>query len=310
MTDAAHHDTPAIVTDGFTKRFGSLTAVKELNMTVPAGSVYGLLGPNGAGKSTTIDALVGLVHPTEGAVRVLGLDVRTSPVEIRRRTGILPDGFTPYERLTGREHLDAAACANGVAVDTDEALARVGLADAADRTAGGYSHGMSQRLGLAMALVGAPDLLVLDEPAAGLDPHGIKLLRRIIREEHARGATVLLSTHQLAQVEAVCDTVGIIDDGQLVAEDSVETLRRTVGTETTLRIRPAGSLDRARDLLRDLDGVAGVTAEGGMLVVRCDAEQEAADVIAELERSDVTLESYEKSLPGLEQVFEAYTNER
>jgi ABC-2 type transport system ATP-binding protein len=135
-------------------------------------------------------------------------------------------------------------------------------------------------------------------------------LRRIIREEHARGATVLLSTHQLAQVEAVCDTVGIIDDGQLVAEDSAEALRRTVGTETTLRIRPAGSLDRASGLLRDLDGVAGVTAEGSALVVRCDAEQDTAGVISELERSDVTLESYEKSLPGLEQVFEAYTDER
>jgi ABC-2 type transport system ATP-binding protein len=169
---------------------------------------------------------------------------------------------------------------------------------------------MSQRLGLAMALVGAPDLLVLDEPVAGLDPHGIKLLRRIIREEHARGATVLLSTHQLAQVEAVCDTVGIIDDGKLVAEDSVETLRRTVRTGTTLRIRPAGSLDRASDLLRDLDGVAGVTSEGGALIVRCDTEQEAVGVIAELEHSDVTLESYEKSHPGLEQVFEAYTDER
>lgn len=310
MTDASDHGTPAVVTDGFTKRFGSVTAVEELNMTVPAGSVYGLLGPNGAGKSTTIDALVGLVHATEGTIRVLGSDIRTSPVEIRRRTGILPDRFTPYERLTGREHLDAAGCANGVAVNTDEALARVGLADAADRTAGGYSRGMRQRLGLAMALVGAPDLLVLDEPAAGLDPHGSKLLRRIIREEHARGATILLSTHQLSQVEAVCDTVGIIDEGQLVAEDSVETLRRGVGTETTLRIRLAGSPDRASDLLQDLDGVAGVTADGSALVVRCDAEQDTAGVIAELERSDVTLESYEKSLPGLEQVFEAYTDEQ
>jgi ABC-2 type transport system ATP-binding protein len=310
MTDAPNHGTPAVVTDGFTKRFGSVTSVKELKMTVPAGSVYGLLGPNGAGKSTTIDALVGLIHATAGTVRVLGLDIRTSPVEIRRRTGILPDGFTPFGRLTGREHLNAAARANGVAVDTDEALARVGLADAANRSAGGYSRGMTQRLGLAMALVGAPDLLVLDEPAAGLDPHGVKLLRRIIREEHARGATVLLSTHQLAQVEAVCDTVGIIDDGQLVAEDSVEALRRTVGTGTTLRIRPAGSLDRASDLLRNLDGVAGVTAEDSTLVVRCDADQDTAGVISALERSDVTLESYEKSLPGLEQVFEAYTDER
>ncbi|MCD2201336.1 ABC transporter ATP-binding protein [Halobacterium sp. KA-4] len=310
MTDASDDSTPAVVTDGFTKRFGSVTAVDGLELTVPAGSVYGLLGPNGAGKSTTIDALVGLVHATEGTVRVLGMDVRTSPVKIRRRTGILPDGFTPYERLTGREHLNAAARANRVTIDTDEALARVGLADAADRTAGGYSHGMTQRLGLAMALVGAPDLLVLDEPAAGLDPHGIELLRRIVREEHARGATVMLSTHQLAQVEAVCDTVGIIDDGRLVAEDSAETLRRTVETEATLRVRPTGSIDRARELLRDLNSVTGVTADDGVLIVQCDAEQETASVIAALERSDVALESYEKSLPGLEQVFEAYTDEQ
>jgi ABC-2 type transport system ATP-binding protein len=310
MTNDSDEPTPAVVTDGFTKRFGSVTAVERLGLTVPAGSVYGLLGPNGAGKSTTIDALVGLVHATAGTIRVLGVDVRTSPVEIRRRTGILPDGFTPYDRLTGREHVAAAACANEVTVDADDVLARVGLDDAADRTAGGYSRGMGQRLGLAMALVGAPDLLVLDEPAAGLDPHGIELLRRIVREEHDRGATVLLSTHQLAQVEAVCDTVGIIDDGRLVAEDSVGTLRRTVGTEATLRIRPVGSLDRAADIVRELDGVSEVTVGDGELVVRCVAEQETAGVIAELERSDVALDSYEKSLPGLEQVFEAYTDEQ
>jgi ABC-2 type transport system ATP-binding protein len=303
-------DTPAVATEGFTKRFGSVTAVDGLDLTVPGGSVYGLLGPNGAGKSTTIDALVGLVHPTEGEVRVLGSDIRRSAVEIRRRTGILPDGFTPYRRLTGGEHLAVAASANGVTVDTDDALARVGLADAADRPAGGYSRGMCQRLGLAMALVGEPDLLVLDEPAAGLDPHGIDLLRRIVREEHARGAAVLLSTHQLAQVEAVCDTVGIIDDGRLVAEDSVETLRRAVGGGTMLRIQPAGSLDRAESLVGGLDGVAGVTVDGGALLVQCDAEHETAGVIAALERSDVTLESYEKSLPGLEQVFETYTDEQ
>ncbi|MGQ3330498.1 ABC transporter ATP-binding protein [Halorubrum sp. FL23] len=310
MMDASDDYTPAVVTDGFTKRFGSVTAVEGLEMTVPAESVYGLLGPNGAGKSTIIDALVGLIHATEGTVRILGMDVRTSPVEIRRRTGILPDGFTPYERLTGREHLDAAARANGVTVDTDEALARVGLADAADRIAGGYSQGMRQRLGLAMALVGAPDLIVLDEPAAGLDPHGIDLLRRIVREEHARGATIILSTHQLAQVEAVCDTVGIIDDGRLVAEDSVESLRRTVGTEATLRVRLTGSIDRARDLLGELDGVTGVNEDGDVLIVRCEAEQGTAGVIAALERSDVGVESYEKSLPGLEQVFEAYTDKQ
>ena len=309
MADPAA-DTPAVVTEAFTKRFGSVIAVDSLGLTVPDGSVYGLLGPNGSGKSTTIDALVGLVHATEGQVRVLGKDIRRSGVEIRRRTGILPDGFTPYERLTGREHLEVAASANGVTVETDDALARVGLVDAADRTAGGYSRGMCQRLGLAMALVGAPDLLVLDEPAAGLDPHGIELLRQIIREEHARGATVLLSTHQLSQVEAVCDTVGIIDDGRLVAEDSVETLRRTLADETVLRIRPPGSLDRAERLLSDLDGVAEVTAEDSVLLVRYDTEQETAGIIAALEQSDVTLASYKKSLPGLEQVFEAYTDEQ
>lgn len=310
MTDAADSHTPAVVTDGFTKRFGTVTAVDGLELTVPDGSVYGLLGPNGAGKSTTIDALVGLVQPTEGTIRVLGMEVRASAVDVRRRTGILPDGFTPYERLTGREHLKLAGRANGVDVSTDDALARVGLADAADRTAGGYSRGMAQRLGLAMALVGQPDLLVLDEPGAGLDPHGIELLRRIVREERARGATVLLSTHQLAQVEAVCDVVGIVDEGRLVAEDDVETLRRTVGTEATLRIRPTGPLEPAGDLLCDVDGVAEVTVTDGALVVRCDDEQKTAGVIATLERSDVALESYEKALPGLEQVFGAYTDER
>lgn len=310
MTATNHERTPAIATDGLTKHFGSVTAVDALDLRVPTGAVYGLLGPNGAGKSTTIDALVGLIRPSAGTMRVLGMDTRESAVEIRRRTGVLPDGFTPYARLTGREHLGLVGRATGVSVDTDAVLARVGLADAGDRAAGGYSNGMCQRLGIGMALVGEPDLLILDEPAAGLDPHGIELLRRIVRNEHDRGATVLLSTHQLAQVEAVCDTVGILDDGLLVAEDDVSTLRRTVGVKATLRIRTREPPEPAGNLLREVDGVAEVTVADDALLVRCDNEQNTAGVIAALERSDVALESYEKTLPGLEQVFEAYTDKQ
>jgi len=175
--------------------------------------VYGFLGPNGAGKSTTIDMVLDLVRPTEGTVRVLEQDATTDGVAIRKRTGVLPDGFAVYDRLTGRQHVEFAVRSKEADDDPDALLDRVGLLDDADRKAGGYSKGMRQRLALAMALAGDPDLLILDEPSSGLDPAGAKEMREIVRAEADRGATVFFSSHILEQVEAVCDRVGILREG-------------------------------------------------------------------------------------------------
>jgi len=304
----------AIELRGVTKQFADVTAVRGLDLTVEEGEVYGFLGPNGAGKSTTIDMVLDLVRPTEGTVRVLGQDATADGVAIRQRTGVLPDGFAVYDRLSGRQHVEFAVRSKEADDDPDDLLDRVGLLDAADRKAGGYSKGMRQRLALAMALAGDPDLLILDEPSSGLDPAGAKEMREIVRTEADRGATVFFSSHILEQVEAVCDRVGILRAGELVAEDSVEGLREAVGGEETLEIALAGgdadgadgATDAAVDAVRDLDGVSRVDRDGDALVVSC-ADGAKTQVIGALEDAGVAVADFHTREASLEDLFLAYT---
>ena len=296
----------AIELDGVTKRFGDVTAVDGLDLTVEEGEVFGFLGPNGAGKSTTINVLLDFVRPTEGRVEVLGMDPQADSVAVRERTGVLPEGFSTYERLTGREHLEFAIESKEAAADPDAILERVGLAGDGDRKAGGYSKGMAQRLALGMALIGEPDLLILDEPSSGLDPAGAKEMREIVREEADRGATVFFSSHVLGQVEAVCDRVGILREGELVAKDSVEGLREAVGGGATLEITAEGATDEDLDAVRALDGVDAATTDGTVVTVQCDSGAKTA-VIGALEDAGVAVEDFATRESSLEDLFLAYT---
>ncbi|MFB6089909.1 MAG: ABC transporter ATP-binding protein, partial [Halobellus sp.] len=298
----------AIELDGVTKRFDDVTAVSDLSLTVEEGEVFGFLGPNGAGKSTTINLLLDFVRPTAGTVTVLGHDARAESVAVRERTGVLPEGFDVYDRLTGRAHVEFAIDSKEVDADPDAVLERVGLADAADRQAGGYSKGMRQRLALAMALVGEPDLLILDEPSSGLDPAGAKEMREIVLEEAERGTTVFFSSHILEQVEAVCDRVGILRDGELVAVDSIEGLREASDADATLRVavgEPVG--DDVLDAVRALDGVRHVERDGDDAVrVGCDSDAKTR-VVSEIEDRGVTVTDFTTEEASLEDLFLAYT---
>ncbi len=300
----------AIELRGVTKEFPGVTAVDDLDLTVEAGEVYGFLGPNGAGKSTTIDMLLDLVRPTEGTVTVLGRDAGSESVAIRQRTGVLPEGFSVYNRLSGRKHVEFAIESKEVDVDPETVLDRVGILGDADRKAGGYSKGMRQRLALAMALVGEPELLVLDEPSSGLDPAGAKDMREIVRAEADRGATVFFSSHVLGQVEAVCDRVGIMREGELVAEDSIEGLREAVGGGETLEIDVDAVTDAGVDAVRALAGVTSVERADGeasdTLVVSCEGDVKT-DVIAALEDAGVTVRDFHTREASLEDLFLAYT---
>ena len=291
---------------GVTKRYGDVTAVRDLDLAVPEGEVFGFLGPNGAGKSTTINLLLDFVRPTAGRVRVLGHDAREESVAVRRRTGVLPEGFDVYERLTGRQHVEFAVESKDAADDPAAIIERVGLEDAADRRAGGYSTGMRQRLALGMALVGEPDLLILDEPSTGLDPNGAREMREIVREENERGATVFFSSHILGQVEAVCDRVGILRDGGLVAEDSVEGLREAVGTESRLRVTVDRVPDGATEALEALEGVSRARTEGGEFVIDCQDSAKTA-VLGAIEEAGATVSDFETEEASLEDLFMAYT---
>ncbi len=231
--------TNIIETKGLCKTYGSHTAVDHLDLMVPEGSVYGFLGPNGAGKSTTMKMLLGLIHPTGGTVRLLGqrMDAHNR-LAILRRTGSLIESPAGYAHLTAQENLQIVADLKQVPrKDIERVLEIVHLREYRRRKVGQYSLGMRQRLGIAQALLGNPELLVLDEPTNGLDPAGIQEMRSLIAEmPRTCGATVLISSHLLSELEMIVDQVGIINNGQLLFQGPLELLRRHSRGEILLEV--------------------------------------------------------------------------
>jgi ABC-2 type transport system ATP-binding protein len=230
-----------IQTIDLTRSFGSLTAVKELNLKVHQGELFGFLGPNGAGKTTTIRMLVGLLRPTSGRAMVAGHDVQRDPMAVKRTTGYLAQTPLLYDKLTGREFLRFTGGLYGLEDDEIEARAErllelLGLVDKGDQLIESYSGGMRHKIGLCSALLHEPRLLVLDEPLAGLDPAGARRVKDLLRELCVRGGTVFLSTHVLEIAERVCDRVGILHAGQLIAVGTMQELRQQArsAAETTL----------------------------------------------------------------------------
>ncbi len=299
----------AIELSDITKRYGDVTALDDVSLSVAEGEIFGFLGPNGAGKSTTIDILLDFVRPTAGSASVLGHDAQADSLAVRRRVGVLPDGYHLYDRLTARQHLEFAVDSKQADDDIDAVLKRVGLADAADRTAGGFSKGMKQRLVLAMALVGEPDILVLDEPTTGLDPNGARRMREIIREERDRGATVFFSSHILEQVEAVCDRVGILRDGRLVAVDTIDALRTALGSEARLTLTVEPLSDDVVAAIAAVEGVSSVRDDGDeRLSVACEEATKTA-VLAAVEAAGARLVDFDTEDVSLEELFAAYTED-
>ncbi|WP_458185076.1 ABC transporter ATP-binding protein [Haladaptatus sp. NG-WS-4] len=300
----------AIEMNGVTKQFGEVTALRDVDLVVEEGEIFGFLGPNGAGKSTTIDVLLDFVRPTAGSATVLGFDAQEESQEVRKRVGVLPDAYRVYDRLTGRQHVEFAIRSKDADDDPLAILERVGIADAADRKAGGYSKGMRQRLVLGMALVGEPDLLILDEPSTGLDPKGAREMREIISQERDRGATVFFSSHILAQVEAICDRVGILMGGELVAVDTIDGLRDSITVEQTLSITTDRSVDEsALAAIRAVDGVSQATATETAVAVALESRSKAA-VLNALEERGIGVDDFSTEETSLEELFMAYTDGR
>src|SRR5947209_1618565 len=228
---------PAIHTIELAKRYHTVTALAGLTMTVPRGEVFGFLGPNGAGKTTAVKLLVGLTRPTSGEGLVLGAPLGDR--ETRRRIGYLPELFRYQDWLSAREVLDLHCALAGVprgrrAGEIDAALQTVGLTERGRDRVGTFSKGMQQRLGLGVALLGAPELVILDEPTSALDPVGRHDVREIIRTLKRRGTTVFLNSHMLSEVEQVCDRVAVIDKGTVIASGTLDELR---GAQHAIRLR-------------------------------------------------------------------------
>ncbi|MGH9702345.1 MAG: ABC transporter ATP-binding protein [Candidatus Acidiferrales bacterium] len=228
---------PAILTDGLTRRFGELVAVEQVNLAVAPGQFFGFLGPNGAGKSTTIKMLTGLLAPTAGRIRILGLDLVENPVEVKRQIGVVPEGLALFGRLTGAEFLNFAGRMYGLDRDTAarrtaELLEFMELADRPKTLITDYSHGMQKKLAMAAAVIHGPKILFLDEPFEGVDAIAAGTLKAMLQRMIARGATIFLTSHVLEIVERLCSHVAIIHKGRLVAQGSIEELR--AGVESRL----------------------------------------------------------------------------
>lgn len=219
-----------IQAENLTRYFGSQAAVQDLNLTLEQGELFGFLGPNGAGKTTTIRMIIGLLCPTAGTVSVLGHDVRKEPLAVKRVVGYLAQTPFLYDRLTGREFLRFMGGLHGlgdekIEIRTDRLLALMDLTDKADQLIESYSGGMRHKLGLCGAMLHEPAVLVLDEPLRGLDPHSARRIKDLLQDLCRQGSTVFLSTHVLEVAERLCDRVGILDQGRLIALGSMEALR-------------------------------------------------------------------------------------
>ena len=232
---------PTISTQGLTRCFGELTAVDNVNLRVAPGQFFGFLGPNGAGKSTTIRMLTGLLAPTSGQIEILGLDLNRNPVEVKRQTGVVPEGMSLFGRLTGSEFLNFAGRMYGLSREVAaqrsvELLDFMQLSDQPKKLVTDYSHGMQKKLAMAAAVIHGPKVLFLDEPFEGIDAIAAGTIKAMLHRMIAHGATIFLTSHVLEIVERLCSHVAIIHQGKLVAQGSLEELRAGVEAQT-----PAGS---------------------------------------------------------------------
>ena len=284
-----------VATEHLTKSYGATRGIVDISLTVEAGEVFGFLGPNGAGKTTTIRTLLDFIRPSSGRATVLGMESSMSSVEIHRRVGYLPGEFVPYEHLTGREYLDFfAALRGGVDRDLVDELADRLQSDPSAKIAS-LSHGNKQKLGVIQAFMHRPALLILDEPTQGLDPIIQQRFHELVLEARAAGQTVFLSSHDLSEVERVCDRVGIIRDGRLITVEDIGSLRTRAARQ--LEIRFASPVPAA--IFAGLPGVRDVEVHSDVL--RCTIVGPMDAIVKAAARFDVIdLTSHE---PSLEDIF-------
>ena len=296
-----------IETKALCKQYGPHTAVDHVELHVPQGCVYGFIGPNGAGKSTTMKMLLGLIHPTAGRVHLLGQELtEKSRLPLLRQTGSLIESPAGYLHLTAQENLEIVADLKGVPhKDIGRVLDIVHLTQDRNRRVGQYSLGMKQRLGIAMALLGSPKLLILDEPTNGLDPAGIQEMRALIRNmPAATGATVLISSHLLGEMEQMVEQVGIIDHGHILFEGPLTELQRHSCGNVTLRLLDPA---KAAPILR----ANGLTAHSDSCVVTLPPLQDAllADLVQKLAACGAGVVELTPHTKTLEEIFLSLTSE-
>jgi len=306
-----------IAVEGLERRFGIVTALRDVSFTVRPGQIYGLLGPNGAGKTTTVRILAGLIAPSAGRVRVVDLELGRDNPQIRSLTGILTESPGLHDRLTARQNLTYYARLYGLTdaalqAAVDRYLAVVGLTDAADRRVGGYSKGMRQRVAIARALLHEPRVIYLDEPTSALDPEAAKSIRELVVTLRDEGRSIVLCTHNLDEAERVCDRIGILN-GRLLAEGTPAELRRRGRAAATRVALDGGSVDASvlATALGALPFVRNARSEGGDLWVElAQPRRDTPELVRELVTRGARVMAVAEDVASLEQVYLELVGER
>ena len=305
-----------IAVQGLVKLYGRLAALNGVSFSVPRGSIYGFLGPNGAGKTTTLRILATLLQPTGGQAWVAGADVTRDPAEARRHIGYMPDFFGVYDDLTVREYLEFYAQAHGVPrvrwpKTIADLLELVDLGYKRDEFVETLSRGMKQRLGLTRCLVHDPEVLLLDEPASGLDPRARVEMREVLKEIASMGKAVLISSHILPELEDLSTEVGIIHQGRMVASGTVESILAQLGGSRVLEARTLDQAEQAGSILEGLPGVSDVEilGEEGLVRAACSADSAGqAAILRTLVEAGIPVVSF-NAVQELEDLFLALTEE-
>jgi ABC-2 type transport system ATP-binding protein len=317
---------PIIELVDLTKKYGTFTAVDQLNLTIRKGEIFGLLGPNGAGKSTTILMMLGLTEPSSGTIRVCGINSTLNPIEVKRKVGYLPEDVGFYDDRSGFENLMYTARINQIPdrlaqQKARQLLARVGLMEARDKKVGTYSRGMRQRLGLADVLIKSPEIIILDEPTSGIDPAGVRgFLELIAQLRNEEGLTILFSSHNLHQVQQACDRVGIFVKGKLLAEGDILSLSKKLFSGNLyvveVMIEPPKSgtglpgneiyqTEWMKGVLRPVEGVGSVSRVGEVFRIECSTNI-VADIASAIVKSGVGLNYLNRKEYGLDDIYYRY----
>lgn len=294
---------------GLTKSFGSFQAVKGIDLTIGKGCVFGFVGPNGAGKSTTMSVLATLTAPTSGTVKVGGFDVTLHPKEVRKRIGYMPDFFGVYDQLKTVEYLHFYGASYGIPKAEREQLIPqllelVNLSDKKDAYVDTLSRGMKQRLCLARCLVHDPDLLILDEPASGLDPRARIEMREILKELKAMGKTIIISSHILPELAEMVDEIGVIEHGSMVAQGNISEIQSKLRVKRVLYIRLLGRMEEAESFLREQPLIGRLLRdEQGIHVHYEGQDDEQAGLLLQLIEKGFRIVSFSEAQTNLEDVF-------
>jgi ABC-2 type transport system ATP-binding protein len=309
------NDTYAIETQDLTKNYGKVTVVDRLNFKVKESEVFGLLGPNGAGKTTTILMMLGLTEPASGTIRVLGFDPAREPLKVKRITGYLPESVGFYEDLTAAENLGFIADLNNLSLTEsksriDNVLEMVGLTEQRNTTVKKFSRGMKQRLGIADVLIKEPKLIILDEPTSGLDPAGINQLLDIIAGLPKMGTTVLLSSHQLYQVQRVCQSIGILSRGKMVIQGPIDTLGReaVAGGRYIIEVETAASPAGLVEAIKGIKGVVSVETQGNKMSVTTETDLRG-EIAKTVVQSNIPLVQIKAQEVSLDDIYMKYFKE-